>query len=155
QAFDRELQKTNFPGRADVEIFHITTKVAKEKVAPFVFRYRNSPQFNPVAKVAVTVPDTVDGPFENTGHYVTVFSANGLKPVSASEVFGGSGADEVPVRDDSSLDVIEPGKLTLTPQFDSKDPKNVGTNARLIVRSPFTGAAWVTVEADGAILDNL
>ncbi len=34
QAFDRDLHATDFPGKAEVEVFHISTKVAKEKVAP-------------------------------------------------------------------------------------------------------------------------
>jgi alpha-2-macroglobulin len=153
EAFDRDLQPTNLPGQAVVEVFHISTKVAKEKVAPFVFRYRNSPQFNPVGKFAIAVPGTLEVPLTQTGRYVAVVTAQGLKRVSASEIFGGSGDDEVPVRDDNSLDVVDPGKLTISPQFESKDDKSVGAKARLVVRSPFTGSAWVTVEADGAILD--
>ena len=155
QAFDRELEPTTFPDNANVEVFHISTKVAKEKVAPFVFRYRNTPQFNPVSKVSVAVPGTVEVPMAKTGRYVAVVSAPGFRRVSASEIFGGSGDDEVPVRDDNSLDVVDPGKLVISPQFESKDVQSVGAKARLVVRSPFTGLAWVTVEADGAILDSL
>ena len=155
RAFDRELQPASFSGKADVEIFHISTKVAKEKVAPFVFRYRNSPQFNSVAKVAIAVPGSVEIPMTKTGRFVAIGSAPGLKRVSAAEVFGGSGDDEVPVRDDSSLDVVEPGTLALPTLFESKDDQSVGAKAKLVVRSPFTGRAWVTVEADGAILDGM
>ena len=155
QAFDRELQPGSFSGNADVEIFHISTKVAKEKVAPFVFRYRNTPQYNSVAKVAIAVPGSVEVPMTKTGRYVAVVSAAGLKRVSAAEIFGGSGDDEVPVRDDSSLDVIDTGKLTLPTQFDSQDDQSVGAKAKLVVRTPFTGRAWVTVEAAGAILDGM
>lgn len=155
QAFDRESQPASFSGRADVELFHITTKVAKEKVAPFVFRYRNTPQYNSIAKVAIAVPGSIEVPMTNTGRYVAIVSAPGLKRVSASEIFGGSGDDEVPVRDDSSLDVVDPGKLTLATQFESKDDQSVGAKAKLVVRSPFTGRAWVTVEVEGAILDTV
>ncbi len=51
--------------------------------------------------------------------------------------------------------MVDPGKLVIAPQFESNDEKSVGAKARLIVRSPFVGSAWVTVEADGAIIDNL
>ena len=155
QAFDRDLRPAPFAGNADLEVFHVSTKVAKEKVAPFVVRYRNTPQYNSVAKVAITLPGSVELPLTKPGRYAAVVSAPGLKRVSASEIFGGRGDDEVPVRDDSSLDVIEPGKLALPAQFESTDEQSVGAKANLVVRAPFTGRAWVTVEAEGAILESM
>ena len=41
-----------------VDLYHVTTKTAKEQLAPFVFRYRNTDQFAKVASQDVKTPAT-------------------------------------------------------------------------------------------------
>ena len=47
-------------------------KVAKEKVAPFIFRYRNTPQFSSVTKVGIALPGKVELPLAKVPDLVTV-----------------------------------------------------------------------------------
>lgn len=153
-AFDIEGKSTATAVRPEVEIFHITTKVAKEKVAPFVFRYRNTPQFNSLSKVAIAVPGKVEIPMTKSGKYVAVVSAPDLRRVSASEIFSGDTEDEVPVADDTSLEVREQKSKLEVVWEDSNRTSVVGVKSPLLIRTPITGRAWVTVEAEGQVIDS-
>lgn len=152
-AFDIEGKQTTSALKPEVEVFHVSTKVAKEKVAPFVFRYRNTPQFNSVAKVGLSLPGKVEVPMTKSGKYVAVVTAPGVKRISASEIFIGDTEDEVPVTDDTSLEVrSQQAKLDVG--WEEKDGGTVGAKSPLLIRSPITGRAWVTVEAEGLVLDS-
>ncbi len=154
-AFDRELQGGAQKTKADIEVFHVVTKVAKEKVAAFVFRYRNTPQYVSLARLSAAMPGSVELPLTKTGKYVAVATAPGLKRVSTSEIFGGDGDDDVPVKDDSSLEVKDQRKpFEFEAKFASNDPQAPGAKVPLLIRSPITGQAWVTVESEGLILDS-
>lgn len=154
EAFDAEGKPTPTQLKAEIEVFHITTKVAKERVAPFVFRYRNTPQFNPVARGSVSLPGTLTLPMAKSGRYVAVVKAPGVKQVSGAEIFSGDTEDEVPVSDDTSLEVRDRA-AKLEVKFDDEGKARLtGTKAPLLIRSPITGRAWVTVEAEGLLLDS-
>ncbi len=148
--FDRDQKMLDtaatrdLPAEADVEWFRITTKTVKEKLAPFTFAYRNAPQFNPAGRFKARVNATLDLPAAQPGRYVAVVRAAGMRAVSSEVIVTGLGEDEVPVRNDSSLDVLRVSA--------PKDAPAVGAKASLAVRSPVTGTAWVSVESEGKVL---
>ena len=50
-----------------VDLFHVTTKTAKEQIAPFVYRYPNTDQFEKVASREVKTPGNFSFPVTTTG----------------------------------------------------------------------------------------
>ncbi len=154
-ALDKDGKHNSVPANAEVQVFQIGTKVAKEKIAPFVYRYRNTPQYVLLKKASVTLPGSLEVPLAKTGRYVAVVNAPGLRQVSASEIFGGDGEDEVPVRDDSSLEVRDQRPaFAFETKLGREGVQDAGGKIPLLIRAPITGQAWVTVEAEGAVLDS-
>ncbi len=128
-----------------VDLFHVTTKTAKEQIAPFVFRYRNTDQFEKVASQEVKTPAEFVFPAKDTGRYVVAASTTSMKAPLVSDETTVTGAEpaELPVENETTFK-IEHEKRSFAP----------GEKATLTVQSPFGGVAWVSVETD-AILDTL
>ncbi len=128
-----------------VDLFHVTTKVAKEQIAPFVYRYRNTDQFAKVASQEVKTPAAFVFPAVETGRYVVAASASAAKTplVSDETTVSGEQPAELEVQNETSFK-IEHRPEAFTP----------GEKAVLSIQAPFGGVAWVSVETD-EILDTL
>jgi alpha-2-macroglobulin len=128
-----------------VDLFHVTTKVAKEQLAPFVYRYRNTDQFAKVASQEVKTPAAFVFPATETGRYVVAASAPAAKTplVSDETAVSGEQAAELPVQNETSF------KIEHRPE-----PYAPGEKAVLSIQAPFGGLAWVSIETD-EILDTL
>jgi uncharacterized protein YfaS (alpha-2-macroglobulin family) len=129
----------------DVDLFHVTTKTVKEQIAPFVFRYRNSDQFQKVASQKLKTPAEFVFPASETGRYVVAASAPDRKTALVSDETTVTGEEpaELPVESETSFK-IEHDTKSFTP----------GEKAVLSIQAPFGGVAWVSVETD-QILDTL
>lgn len=133
------------PNETRAELFLIQTKSVKERLAPYIYRYRNTDEFVPV--VARNVPATGKLRFkvQRPGRYVLVLSpleANGAILVSEEAWMVAPGEAEVPVRSDESLEVDPP---------DETNPATVGQVAKFRIQTPSPGVAWVAVETDRLI----
>lgn len=128
-----------------VDLFHIVTKVAKEQLAPFVFRYRNVDELTKVASQDVKTPAKFIFPAKETGRYAVAASATDRKTVLVSDeaTVTGEQPAELPVENETSF------KIT----HETKDFAP-GEKAALSIQAPFAGTAWVSVETD-EILDTL
>ena len=69
--------------RAD--LFHVTTKTVKEQIAPFVYRYRNTDQFEKVASQESKTPAELVFPTNETGRYVVAVNATKVKAPLVSD----------------------------------------------------------------------
>ncbi len=128
-----------------VELYSVSTKTVREKIAPFVVRYRNSREFEKVTTRLVAAPAKLDIPVQKTGEYVAVVIGPGDVPVSTTATVTGDEQAELPVENDTEIAVSLPQPArAYTP----------GEVAPLTVHAPFGGLAWVSVEA-GEILDTL
>ncbi len=127
------------------DLFHVTTKVAKEQIAPFVYRYRNTDQFAKVASQEVKTPAAFVFPAVETGRYVVAASAPAAKTplVSDETTVSGEQPAELAVENETSFK-IEHRPEAFTP----------GEKAVLSIQASFGGVAWVSVETD-EILDTL
>ena len=128
-----------------IELFQINTKTVKEKIAPFVVRYRNTKQFEKVATRNATAPAKLEIPVEKTGEYIAVVYGPGEVPASTTTFVSGDEQAELPVENDTEIGVTLPEPVR---------PYLPGEVAPLSVQAPFAGVAWVSVEA-GEILDTL
>ncbi|PYJ54364.1 MAG: hypothetical protein DME83_00015, partial [Verrucomicrobia bacterium] len=128
-----------------VDLFHVTTKVAKEQIAPFVYRYRNTDQFAKVASQEVKTPAAFVFPAVETGRYVVAASEPAVKTplVSDETTVSGEQPAELAVQNETSFK-IEHRPEAFTP----------GEKAVLSIQASFGGVAWVSVETD-EILDTL
>ena len=128
-----------------IDLFHVTTKTVKEKIAPFVVRYRNDSQFEKVSSQEAQTPAKLEIPVKATGDYVAVVIGPGGVPASTETVVSGDEQAELPVENDTKIDVSlpEPARAYAP-----------GEVAPISVQAPFGGIAWVSVEAEG-ILDTL
>ncbi|MDQ2867503.1 MAG: MG2 domain-containing protein [Verrucomicrobiota bacterium] len=128
-----------------VDLFHITTKTAKEEIAPFVFRYRNTDLFEKVATQEIATPGEFEFPVTATGRYAAAASATALKTPLVSDVTTVSGDEpaELPVKNETTFTIEH-----------RKQPFHPGENAVLSTQAPFAGMAWVSIETD-EILDTL
>ena len=128
-----------------VDLFHVTTKVAKEQLAPFVYRYRNTDQFAKVASQEMKTPAAFVFPAMETGRYVVAASAPAAKTplVSDETTVSGEQPAELAVQNETSFK-IEHRPEAFTP----------GEKAVLSIQASFGGVAWVSVETD-EVLDTL
>ncbi|HEY8901331.1 MAG TPA: alpha-2-macroglobulin family protein [Chthoniobacterales bacterium] len=130
------------PAEVHADLFLVQTKSVKERLAPFVYRYRNTDVFVPVEQKNVPANGHLAFTPKTPGRYVLVVSPLAGQPgipVSEEIYLQGTGEAELPVKSDQSL-AIQPV---------AKDkPVPVGQNAAFDILSPSPGIAWVTVETD-------
>ncbi|MDD5200575.1 MAG: alpha-2-macroglobulin family protein [Terrimicrobiaceae bacterium] len=149
-AFDLQAiaRDSGEPANAEVQasLFLVQTKSVKERLAPFVYRYRNTDAYVPIEQKRVPGNGRLAFAPTTPGRYVLVVAPlpgqPGI-PVSDEIYLAGKGEAELPVKSDQALDI----------QSVEKDkPVPVGGKAAFDVLSPSPGIAWVTVETD-RILD--
>ncbi|MEY2547134.1 MAG: alpha-2-macroglobulin [Verrucomicrobiota bacterium] len=143
-AVNSDNKKTNGVA-VHVDLFHVVTKVAKEQIAPFVFRYRNVDELTKVASQDVKTPAKFVFPAKETGRYAIAASATDRKAVLVSDetTVTGEQPAELPVQNETSFAVTHETKMYAP-----------GEKATLSIQAPFGGVAWVSVETD-EILDTL
>lgn len=129
-----------------IDLYHVVTKVAKEQIAPFVYRYRNVDEFSKVASQESKTPGDVFFPAKETGRYVVAASATDRKTVLVSDeaTLTGEAPAELPVQNETGFKIQNPGDKPFVP----------GDKAVFSIQAPFGGVAWVSVETD-EILDTL
>ena len=143
-ALDPQDQKLNgVPVRAD--LFHVTTKTVKEQIAPFVYRYRNTDQFEKVASQESKTPADLIFPTSETGRYVVAISAMKITTplVSDETTVTGEKPAELPVVNETTFKIEH-----------RAEPFLPGDKAALTIQAPFGGVAWVSVETED-VLDTL
>ena len=121
------------------DLFRVTTKTVKEQVAAFVYRYRNTNEFEKIASQDVETPNNVFFPVQQTGRYVVAVSAPGLNTalVSDETTMTGEEPAELPVTNETSFQISH-----------RTEPFLPGETAVLTTEAPFAGVAWVSVETD-------
>jgi len=130
------------PGQVYAELFLVQTKSVKERLAPNVYRYRNTDVFTRVADRKVPSHGSLVFDQKTPGRYVLTVSPLPGQPgmrVSTEAYLAAPGEAELPIRTEESLSVapVDPDK-----------PAMAGSKAKFRVLSPGTGIAWVTVETD-------
>lgn len=134
-----------------VEVYRVISKTVKEQISPNVYRYRNSISYEKGEKVLGRAPMQKNVSVKMAGEYLAVVrhSENPTVPAVAGRVYvSGPGEAEFPFRDEVSIGV------TCDKPSDDADPNSgyaPGETAVLSVQSPFSGTAWVSVEAEGVI----
>src|SRR5207237_10491354 len=101
-AVDKENAKVSDVA-VQVDLFHVTTKTAKEQVAPFVYRYRNTDQFAKVDSKQVKAPAQFVFPAKETGRYVVSVNATDKKAALVSDETTVTGEEpaELPVQNET------------------------------------------------------
>ena len=91
--------------RAD--LFHVTTKTVKEQIAPFVYRYRNTDQFDKVDSQESKTPAELIFPTSETGRYVVAVNATKIQtPVVSDETtVTGEKPAELPVINETTFKI--------------------------------------------------
>ncbi|GAB4170866.1 MAG: hypothetical protein Fur0032_09950 [Terrimicrobiaceae bacterium] len=133
------------------ELFRVTSLTAKERIAPDVYRYRNSNVFTPVGKIESGAAGRMEFPVNEPGRYVVVLTppqGSAAMPVSEEVFLEGSGDAGTPVQSDSSAEVV----TIDASRVPRSTPWEVGETAELRITAPTAGVAWVSVESD-QILD--
>ena len=127
------------------ELFHVTTKTVKEQIAPFVYRYRNTDQFDKVASQESKTPADLIFPTTETGRYIVAVNATKIKtPVVSDETtVTGEKPAELPVINETTFKIEH-----------RAEPFLPGDKAALTIQAPFGGVAWVSVETN-EVLDTL
>lgn len=135
-----------------VEIYRVINKTAKEQISPSVYRYHNSTLFQKEESFSGKTPLDKELKLKHAGEYLAVArdSSESNVPAVANRVYiaGQEDGDDAqfPLRDEESIGV--------TCDKPYEDPKNgylPGETAILSVQSPFSGMAWVSVEAESVI----
>jgi alpha-2-macroglobulin len=128
-----------------VDLFHVTTKTAKEQIAPFVYRYRNTDQFAKVASQESKTPADLIFPTTETGRYIVAVSALKIKTplVSDETTITGEKPAELPVINETTFKIEH-----------RTEPFLPGDKAAFTIQAPFGGVAWVSVETN-EVLDTL
>ena len=125
------------PPLVHARLFLVQAKSVKERLAPFIYRYRNFDEFTLVAERDTASNGRVDFDPKEPGRYVLVAGAPGSMQVSEDAIVAGEGESEFPVRSDDHLQVV--------PVAESS---TVGDAVAFNVIAPSPGIAWVTVETD-------
>lgn len=128
-------------GRAlRLELFRVEEKSVRENLSRRVVRFRNTPVFTSVLVREVAAPFREAIKVPGTGRFVAVVSLAGVEhsPRASDETMvAGAEPAEFAQWDDSSFDA-RPERADYA----------VGETARIALRAPFAGPAWVTVETD-------
>ncbi len=135
------------PDAVNVSLFKVSTKSVKERLAPNVYRYRNSDFFAPAAQLPAAAPGDFDFQVSEPGRYVAVISpVKGQPgfPVSTEIYLPGDGESEIPVESDSTTRVLQLGGA----EAEGSRAWKIGETAVLTTLSPTEGVAWVSVETD-------
>ncbi len=138
------LRDASAPPVAEVQadLYLVQTKTVKERLAPFVFRYRNTDEYLPVERKTAPANGRLVYAPKAPGRYVLVVSPLPGQPgitVSDEIYLSREGEAQLPVQSEQ--------KLVLKPATGAK-PVPIGSTAAIDVLSPSPGVAWVTVEAD-------
>ncbi len=135
------------PSEVRTELFRVDTKTVKERIAPFVYRYRNTDVFVPIEQRTAPANSRIVFQPRTPGRYVltTAPLAGETGMMVSAEIFlTGPGEAELPVRSDETLTIQ---------RADAADtPLRTGDTAAFQILAPSAGIAWVTVETD-RILD--
>ena len=137
----------NAPVAVEASLYKVSTKSVKERLAPNVYRYRNSDFFSQATQLVGVAPGDFDFQVTDPGRYVAVISpVQGQPgfPVSTEIYVPGEGESEIPVESDSSTRVIQLGGA----QTENNRPWKVGETALLTTLAPTEGVAWVSIETD-------
>jgi uncharacterized protein YfaS (alpha-2-macroglobulin family) len=137
-----------------IDLYRVSTKTVKEQISPNIFRYRNSTSFEKREslkgrtpfKQLVTVPDP--------GQYLATIrdTSNAAVPVVARRIYvAGAGTAEFPVEDEESITITHARENA---NDDAGKAYLPGETAVLSVQAPFSGVAWVSIEAED-IIDTL
>ncbi|MGA3170879.1 MAG: alpha-2-macroglobulin family protein [Chthoniobacteraceae bacterium] len=131
--------------KVTVDLYHVTTRTVKERVAPLVYRYNNVDEFAKVDSRDATAPGSLFFSATDTGRYVIAVRAKEIAtPMVACETtVTGEEEAEMPVENDTSFSLTTRG-----------DPWAPGDKAVFTVQAPYAGVAWVCVETDD-ILDTM
>ncbi|MFL6584588.1 MAG: alpha-2-macroglobulin family protein [Chthoniobacterales bacterium] len=122
-----------------VDLFHVQTKTAKEQIAPFVYRYRNTDQFTKVGSQEAKTPGELTFKTSDTGRYVALVSTTKSRtPVVSDETLvTGEAHAELPVENEQTFEITH-----------RPEPFVPGEKAVLNAQAPFGGVAWVSVETN-------
>lgn len=152
--------KAKAPSRLDVndrpvsiELYRVRTKTAKEQISPHVYRYRNSSTFEPLRTLAGSTSRREILAVAEPGEYLAVVRDTELPaipPVAERVYVAGKGDSEFPVQDEVSLSITADKGRNFKDDSDAYVPGDVAT---LSIQAPFTGVAWVSIEAED-LLDN-
>jgi alpha-2-macroglobulin len=132
-----DAPKPGLAVRAD--LYHVVTKTVKEKVAPFVFRYRNTDEFTKVSSQESKTPAELIFPADATGRYVVAVHATEMDAamVSNETTMSGDQTAELPVENESTFKISH-----------RVEPYLPGDTAELSIEAAFAGTAWVSIETD-------
>ncbi|MGH8047700.1 MAG: MG2 domain-containing protein, partial [Chthoniobacterales bacterium] len=139
QAISRDKSQKP-PAEVQAALFLVQTKSVKERIAPFVYRYRNSDKYVPIEKKNVPANGHLAFTPKEPGRYVLVVSPlSGQSGITVSDeiYLSGNGEAQLPVKSDEKLEIKSVAK---------DKPAPVGTNAAFDVLTSSPGIAWVTVE---------
>jgi len=131
----------------EIELYRVTEKSVRENLSRHVARYRNTPLLTLVATRSAKAPfrETIQVP--DTGRHVAVVRLVGSPhtPLASCDTsVAGTAPAEFAQWDDSSFEA-RPDRTEYP----------VGATARIELRAPFAGMAWVTVETDRLLFSNL
>ncbi len=128
-----------------VELWNVTARTVKEKLAPRIYRYRNFDEFEIIeVHKAKSGKDPLRMKVEKPGRYVARASLDGNPDapwVSQRVTVAGEKPVPYPVYNSTTFAIKT-----------DKEKYNVGDTAALALEAPFGGKAWVSIET-GKILD--
>jgi alpha-2-macroglobulin len=144
----KSLDVNNKPANglpAKAEIYRVTVSTVKEKLAPNLNRYRNSPKFEKVFEKELTTPAEITVPVDKPGRYiakVTAPSQPNTPQVSDTAMIEGFWSDHAK---DVTVPVDSDSGLTLKAE---RERYTSGETAMISLETPFTGIANVMVATD-------
>ncbi|HVE16597.1 MAG TPA: alpha-2-macroglobulin family protein, partial [Chthoniobacterales bacterium] len=131
------------PASAEVQadLYLVQTKSVKERLGPFIYRYRNTDEYVPVEQKHAPANGRLAYEPKTPGRYVLVVSPlAGQAGITVSDeiYLSGDDAAQVPVKTDETLTVkpVREGAFS------------TGQTAAFDVLAPSGGIAWITVETD-------
>jgi uncharacterized protein YfaS (alpha-2-macroglobulin family) len=143
--FDPAMTALTQPVKVTVDLYKVTTRTTRERVAPFVFRYNNTDEYAKVDSRETTAPGSLTFSATDTGNYVVAVHTDAVHtPLVSTDV-------EVTGEKPAQMPVANETNFTLTPLHDSW---KTGDTAVFDVQAPFAGVAWVCIETD-QLLDTM
>jgi len=145
EGVDPDRNPITTPVKVTVDLYYVTTKTVKERVAPLVFYYKNTNEYAKVDSKEAVAPGSLTFSATTTGNYVVAVHSDSVRtPLVSNDVeVTGNEPAQLPVENDTTF--------TLTSLHDSW---KVGEKAVFDVQASYAGVAWVCIQTD-RLLDTM
>lgn len=126
-----------------VDLYRVSTKSVREQISPFIYRYRNTTLYEKEQSFAGRTPFSGTATAAQSGEYLVISrlaTSDSTVPLASWTVYISGEAGEYPQHHAQEIGVTS-----------DRPEVTAGETVGITLQTPFTGVAWICVEAEGVL----